>query len=187
MHILLGADAEVREGVVSMICLGEMYCRCGIPMLKTRIQLPALSDGQPAEWMRSLATLTQRYAEQTLVPAVCEVYEGLPSVAEKMHFEPFEYRHVWHTQPHPGASDLLTVHIETVLVHGRRELSRTVIPITVHAANGRIVRSRGTRMRGAAPNPAKETFCKKFLWNLQKPSGQKMNEAFSCPIKGNFP
>ena len=92
MHILLGADAEVREGVVSMICLGEMYCRCGIPMLKTRIQLPALSDGQPAEWMRSLATLTQRYAEQTLVPAVCEVYEGLPSVAEKMHFEPFEYR-----------------------------------------------------------------------------------------------
>jgi len=35
------------------------------------------------------------------------------------------------------------------------------------------------RRRGAAPNPAKETFCKKFLWNLQKPLGQKMNEAFS--------
>ena len=173
MHILLGADAEVREGVVSMICLGEMYCRCGIPMLKTRIQLPALSDGQPAEWMRSLATLTQRYAEQTLVPAVCEVYEGLPSVAEKMHFEPFEYRHVWHTQPHPGASDLLTVHIETVLVHGRRELSRTVIPITVHAANGRIVRS-GGRECGALPRtPPKKLFAKSFFGIFKNLRGRR--------------
>ena len=111
-------------------------------MLKTRIQLPAVSGGQPAEWMESLAALTQRYAEQTLVPAVCEVYEGLTSVAEKMHFEPFEYRHIWHTQPHPGASDLLTVHIETVLTHGQRELSRTVIPITVDAVSGRIVRAK---------------------------------------------
>jgi len=45
----------------------------------------------------------------------------------------------------------------------------------------------GMRMWGTAPHPAKETFWKKFLWNLQKPLGQKMNEAFFCPLKGKFP
>ena len=124
--------------MVSMICLGEVYCRCGIPMLKTRIQLPASEDGQPTEWMRSLAALTQRYAEQTLLPAVCGAYERLPSVSEKMHFEPLEYRHIWHAQPHPGASDLLTVDIETSLTHGERELRKTSFVIMLK--DGKIVR-----------------------------------------------
>jgi len=43
------------------------------------------------------------------------------------------------------------------------------------------------RMWGAAPHPAKETFWKKFLWNLQKPLGQKMNESFFCLFKEKFP
>jgi len=47
--------------------------------------------------------------------------------------------------------------------------------------------SGGMRMWGAAPHPAKETFWKKFLWNLQKPLGQKMNESFFCPFKKKFP
>ena len=125
-----------------MSCLGEMYCRRGIPMLKTRIQLPALRDGQPTEWMRTLADRTQQYAEQTLLPAVCEYYEGLPSVAEKMHFELLEYRHIWHAQPHSGASDLLAVHIETLWIQGQQTLARTVIPITVRVADGVMVRGR---------------------------------------------
>ena len=131
--------------MISRICLGEVYCRCGIPMLKTRIQLPAVEDGQPTAWMRSLAALTQQYAEQTLLPAVCGAYERLPSVAEKMHFEPLEYRHIWQAQPHPGIPDLLTVHIETSLTHGERMLSHTVTPLTVRLSNGRIVPGRRGR------------------------------------------
>ena len=114
-------------------------------MLKTRIQLPAVEDGQPTAWMRSLAALTQQYAEQTLLPAVCGAYERLPSVAEKMHFEPLEYRHIWQAQPHPGIPDLLTVHIETSLTHGERMLSHTVTPLTVRLSDGRIVPGRRGR------------------------------------------
>ena len=131
--------------MISRICLGEVYCRCGIPMLKTRIQLPAVEDGQPTAWMRSLAALTQQYAEQTLLPVVCGAYERLPSVAEKMHFEPLEYRHIWQAQPHPGIPDLLTVHIETSLTHGERMLSHTVTPLTVRLSDGRIVPGRRGR------------------------------------------
>ena len=126
----------------SMICLGEMYCRRGIPMLKTRIQLPALWGGQPTEWMRSLADVTQHYAAQTIVPAVCRYYEGLPSVAEKMHFEPLEYRHIWHTQPHPNASDLLTVQIETVLMQGERVFKHTKYTAILHRDTGQLIRYR---------------------------------------------
>jgi hypothetical protein len=121
-------------------------------MLKTRIQLPVVEDGQPTEWMRSLAALTQQYAEQTLLPAVCDAYEELPSVAEKMHFEPVEYRHIWHARPHPGTSDLLTVSIETTLSHGGRELLKSSFCVAVRA--GCLVRStdrmgmrRPTRLR----------------------------------------
>ena len=128
-----------------MICLGEMYCRRGIPMLKTRIQLPALWSGQPTEWMRSLADETQQYAAQTIVPAVCRYYEGLPSVAEKMHFEPLEYRHIWHTQPHPNASDLLTVQIDSELLWGERVLKRTVHTVIVHRETGQLTRYRRAR------------------------------------------
>ena len=135
--------------MISSICLGEVYCRCGIPMLKTRIQLPVVEDGQPTEWMRSLAALTQQYAEQTLLPAVCDAYEELPSVAEKMHFEPLEYRHIWQAQPHPGIPDLLTVYIETSLTHGEQLLAHTVIPITVRTTDGQIVRARRSSQKRA--------------------------------------
>ena len=128
----------------SRFCLDEMYCRRGIPMLKTRIQLPALWGGQPTEWMRSLADVTQQYAAQTIVPAVCRYYEGLPSVAEKMHFEPLEYRHIWHTQPHPNVSDLLTVQMETVLMRGEQILIRAVHTAVIHQSTGQLVRRRKT-------------------------------------------
>ena len=126
--------------MISVSCLGEMYCRRGIPMLKTRIQLPALWGGQPTEWMRSLADVTRQYAAQTIVPAVCRYYEGLPSIAEKMHFEPLEYRHIWHAQPHSGTSDLLAVRIETLWMRGQRTLARTVTGITVRASDGVMVK-----------------------------------------------
>ena len=125
-----------------MICLGETYCRCGVPMLKTRIQLPAVSGGQPTEWMLSLARLTQNYAEQTLVPAICEAYDSLSSVAEKMHFEPYGYRHQWHTEPHPCSPDLLTVRIGTELSRGDTVLRRTETVLTVSGKTGRIVKTK---------------------------------------------
>ena len=130
--------------MISMSCLGEMYCRRGIPRLKPRSHLPARWDGQPTEWMRTLADRTQQYAEQTLLPAVCEYYEGLPSVAEKMHFEPLEYRHIWHTQPHPNVSDLLTVQMETVLMRGEQILIRAVHTAVIHQSTGQLVRRRKT-------------------------------------------
>lgn len=126
--------------MVNEICLGEVYCRCGVPMLKTRIQLPAVTGGQPADWMLSLAGLTQRYAEQTLVPAVCEAYDSLSSVAEKMHFEPWEYRHVWQAEPHPGISALLTVRIVTELRHGGRMVYCDECTVTIDGRDGRIVK-----------------------------------------------
>ena len=131
--------------MVSEICLGQVYCRCGIPMLKTRIQLPPMEGGQLPEWMQSLAALTQQYAEQTLLPAVCGAYEGLPSVAEKMHFEPVEYRHIWHARPHPGTSDLLAVSIETTLSQGGRELSNSCFYVTVR--EGQMVKDVRRRQR----------------------------------------
>lgn len=98
-------------------------------MLKTTIQLPVLRGGEPADHMLSLLHITERYAEQTLLPAICEAYDSLGSVAEKMHFEPYRYCHIWHVAPHPTASGLLTVAIETALRRdGRREplVQRTV-------------------------------------------------------------
>ena len=41
-------------------------------------------------------------------------------------------------------------------------------------------------MRGAAPNPAKETFCKKFLWNLQKSFGAKDKRDIFFFVKGKY-
>ena len=124
------------------ICWGEVYCHRGIPMLKTRIQLPAVWGGQPAAWMLSLARLTENYAEQTLLPAIREVYDGLPTVAEKMHFEPYGYRHQWHTEPHPGSPDLLTVRIGTELSRGDTVLRRTETVLTVSGKTGRIVKTK---------------------------------------------
>ena len=124
------------------ICWGEVYCHRGIPMLKTRIQLPAVWGGQPAAWMLSLARLTENYAEQTLLPAIREVYDGLPTVAEKMHFEPCGYRHMWHASPHPDSSRLLTVRIETVLYHGGTELGRDERLLAVSRESGDPVRKR---------------------------------------------
>ena len=146
MHILIGADmgGSVR-GMISDCCLGESYCRRGIPMLKTRIQLPAVSGGQPAAWMLSLAQITERYAEQTLLPAVCEAYDSLRSVAEKMHFEPYGYRQCWHTEPHPDSTPLLTVRIETELSRGAISLRRTETVITVDRESGQIVKSKLSR------------------------------------------
>ena len=132
--------------MISENCLGESYCRRGIPMLKTRIQLPTVSGGQPAEWMLSLARITENYAEQTLLPAVCEVYDGLNSVAEKMHFEPYGYRQCWHAEPHPGSPRLLTVRIETALTHGGGTLRRTETVITVDSGTGMIVKAQKNRI-----------------------------------------
>ena len=124
------------------ICWGEVYCHRGIPMLKTRIQLPAVWGGQPAAWMLSLARLTENYAEQTLLPAIRKAYDGLPTVAEKMHFEPYGYRHLWHTLPHPDSSRLLTVRIETVLYHGEKELGRDERLLAVSQESGDPIRKR---------------------------------------------
>ena len=131
--------------MVSKCCLGEMYCRRGIPMLKTRIQLPAISGGQPTEWMLSLAQLTTCYAEQTLLPAVCEVYDGLRSVAEKMHFEPYGYCQCWQASPHPDSPVLLTVRIQTELVRGGVTLQRSEREITVDRETGMLVRAKKKR------------------------------------------
>ena len=130
----------------SQCCLGESYCRRGITMLKTRIQLPTVSGGQPTEWMLSLARITEQYAEQTLLPAVCEAYDSLNSVAEKMHFEPYGYRQCWHTEPHPGSPPLLTVRIETELTHGGESLRRTETVICVDSGTGRIVKPKKSRI-----------------------------------------
>ncbi len=128
--------------MISSCCSGETYCRRGIPMLKTGIQLPAVSGGQPTDWMLSLARITEAYAEQTLLPAICEAYDSLNSVAEKMHFEPFGYRQCWHTEPHPGSAHLLTVRIGTELTHGGETLRRTETVIVLESGTGRIVRSK---------------------------------------------
>lgn len=131
--------------MVSKCCLGEMYCHRGIPMLKTRIQLPAISGGQPTDWMLSLAQLTAHYAEQTLLPAVCEVYDGLHSVAEKMHFEPYGYCQSWQAAPHPDSPVLLTVRIQTELSHSGTVLLRDARMLTVHRETGMIVRAKKKR------------------------------------------
>ena len=132
--------------MVSESCLGESYCRRGITMLKTRIQLPTVSGGQPTEWMLSLARITERYAEQTLLPAVREAYDSLNSVAEKMHFEPYGYRQCWHAEPHPGSPRLLTVRIVTELTHGGEALRRAETVIDVECGTGRIVRAKKSRI-----------------------------------------
>lgn len=131
--------------MVSKCCLGELYCRRGIPMLKTRIQLPLLSGGQPTDWMLSLAQLTACYAEQTLLPAVCEVYDGLRSVAEKMHFEPYGYCQCWQTAPHPGSPVLLTVRIRTELSHSGAILARGERTVVIHSETGMLVRAKKKR------------------------------------------
>ena len=134
--------------MISECCLGESYCRRGIPMLKTRIQLPTMSGGQPTEWMLSLARITENYAEQTLLPAVCEAYDSLNSVAEKMHFEPYGYRQCWHIEPHPGSPQLLTVRIVTELMHGDEVLRRTEMAIAVDSETERIVQVKRNRIGG---------------------------------------
>ena len=131
--------------MVSECCLSETYCRRGIPMLKTRIQLPALSGGQPTDWMLSLAQLTANYAEQTLLPAVCEVYDGLRSVAEKLHFEPYGYCQCWQTAPHPGSPVLLTVRIRTELSHGGVTLVCDECTVVIHSKTGMLVRAKKKR------------------------------------------
>lgn len=126
-------------------CWGKTYCHGGIPMLKTRIQLPAEWGGQPAEWISDLLRITEQYAEQTLLPAVCEAYAGLGSVAEKMHFEPYGYCHTWHAEPHPGSPGVLTVRIETTLSHGQEPLRRTLRTICVDGGTWRIVKMKKRR------------------------------------------
>lgn len=122
-------------------CFGEVYCHRGIPMLKTRIQLPVLRDGQPADWMLSLSQVTEQYAVQTLLPAIRDAYDSLASVAEKMHFEPYRYRHLWHTEPHPSSSGLLTVRIETELCREKsaEPLLRTEVVVYINEEDGRLV------------------------------------------------
>ena len=132
--------------MIRSCCLGEMYCRRGIPMLKTGIQLPAVSGGQPTEWMLSLARITENYAEQTLLPAICEAYDSLNTVAEKMHFEPYGYRQCWHTEPHPGSAHLLTVRIETELTHGGEMLHCTETVIVLDAGTGMLIRPKKIRI-----------------------------------------
>ncbi len=100
-------------------------------MLRTRIQLPDLGGGEPAAWMLSLCERTQEYAERTLLPAICESYDSLPTVAEKMHFEPYGYRQVWRATPHPSSPGLLTVHIVTTLSHGDVVLRQSEERVTV--------------------------------------------------------
>lgn len=125
--------------MISHCCLGKTYCRRGIPMLRSHIQLPAVSGGQPADWMLSLTRITEQYAEQTLLPAVCEAYDRLNSVAEKMHFEPYGYRQCWQTEPHPGSSPPLTVHIITELSRGATILHRTKVIVHLDPASGQPV------------------------------------------------
>lgn len=132
-------------------CFGEVYCHRGVVMLKTRIQLPVLRNGQPADYMLSLAQITERYAVQTLLPAIRDAYDGLGSVAEKMHFEPYRYRHIWHAQPHPSSSGLLTVRIETVLCREKSAvaLRRGEVVVYIDAESGRLVEA--PRKRRAPP------------------------------------
>ena len=132
--------------MVSEICSGKVYCHRGIPMLKTRIQLLLPKGEQPAEELLSLWQLTERYAEQTLLPAIREAYDSLPSVAEKMHFEPYGYRQCWHAEPHPGSPRLLTVRIVTELTHGGEALRRAETVIDVECGTGRIVRAKKSRI-----------------------------------------
>ena len=134
--------------MVSECCLGELYCHRGIPMLKTRIQLPAISGGQPTDWMLSFAQLTSCYAEQTLLPAVCEVYDSLSSVAEKMHFEPYGYCQIWQAAPHPASPILLTVRILTELSHRGHILLSDERAVTVHCETGMIVKAKKKRTKG---------------------------------------
>ena len=132
--------------MISNCCSGETYCHRGIPMLKTGIQLPAVSGGQPTEWMLSLARITEAYAERTLLPALCEAYDSLDSIAAKMHFEPYGYRQCWHTEPHPGSAHLLTVRIVTELTHRGEALRRSETVITVDTETWMIVREKKSRI-----------------------------------------
>ena len=126
--------------MVSEICSGKVYCHRGIPMLKTRIQLLLPKGEQPAEELLSLWQLTERYAEQTLLPAIREAYDSLPSVAEKMHFEPYGYRHSWQAAPRSHSPDLLTVRIETELTHGGEVLRATAVTLRMDRESGRLGR-----------------------------------------------
>ena len=133
-------------------CFGEVYCHRGVVMLKTRIQLPVLRDGRPAEYMLSLSQVTERYAVQTLLPAIRDAYDSLASVAEKMHFEPYRYRHTWHAQPHPSSSGLLTVRIETELCREKSAgaLRRTEVVVYINGEDGRLVEAPRQMKKGTA-------------------------------------
>ena len=146
-----GADPEGAWGMRAYRTFGRTYCHRGTVMLKTRIQLPVLQGGKPTDLSLSLAQLTEQYAEQTLLPAIREAYDSLGSVAEKMHFEPYRYCHTWHAQPHPAASGLLTVHIETALTRAGRTqpLLHSAYTVYLNEADGRLCRPpRRTRKKG---------------------------------------
>lgn len=133
--------------MIENTCFCETYCHCGIPMLKTRMQLPVMTDGQLADHMLTLARITEQYAVQTLLPAIREAYDSLGSVAEKMHFEPYGYRHIWHAEPRPGSPGLLTVRIETELSHGRETLRHAETAVTVDGRTGQIVKPKKRRTK----------------------------------------